>query len=104
VLTHAPRQTQARLIFDVRQKTMTPLDTAKISTMEEFAAFIDQVRADFSAHGDRWENPDLPRFLEALQAWLRDSDGYYKNQKIDISSVKPWRQIADAIAAARIYE
>ena len=83
---------------------MTPLDTAKVSTKEEFAAFLDQVLLDYSKHGASWENPDLPRFIEAIQAWLLDSDGYYRNQKIDISSVKPWRRIADAVAAARIYE
>ena len=83
---------------------MSPLDTAKISTKEEFAAFLGEVLADYTKDGANWENPDLPRFLEALQAWLRDSEGYYRNQKIDLPSVKPWRQIADAVAAARNYE
>ena len=83
---------------------MDTIDTTKVGTKEEFVAFLDQVLIDFSKNGESWENPDLARFLESLQGWLQDCDGYYQNQQINIATVNPWRQIADAMAAARIYE
>ena len=83
---------------------MNTIETTNVGTKEEFEGFLDKVLIDYSQNSESWENPDLPRFLEALQAWLQSCDGYYQNQQIDIASVNPWRQIADAVAAARIYE
>lgn len=83
---------------------MTPEDTASIASRDDLADFIDQMLKDYSTSGDQWENQDIPSFLEAFQAWLRDSDGYYNNQGIELSAVNPWRRVGDAIAAARIYE
>jgi hypothetical protein len=92
------------LTADVRQKAMSPLDTAKISSKEELAEFVGALMRDHAKYGSDWENPDLPRFLEALQAWLAVSDRYYANVKEDPGSISPYRRIADALAAARIYE
>ena len=83
---------------------MTPEDTAHIASRDDLADFIDLMMKDYATSGDQWENQDITNFLEAFQAWLQDSDGYYNNQKIDLSSVNPWRRIGDAFAAARIYE
>ena len=83
---------------------MTPEDTANIASRDDLADFIDRMLTDYSTSDDQWENQDIPSFLEAFQAWLQSSDGYYNNQKIDLSSVNPWRRIGDAFAAARIYE
>lgn len=83
---------------------MSPADTKDVRTKEDLAAFIALVTEDYAKNGSEWENPDLPRFLDALQAWLKVSDNYYRNMDIDIQLVTPWRRMADAIAAARIYE
>jgi hypothetical protein len=83
---------------------MTPEDTANIASRDDLADFIGRMLTDYSTSGDQWENQDIPSFLEAFQAWLQASDGYYNNQKIDLSTVNPWRRIGDAFAAARIYE
>ena len=83
---------------------MTPRDTENIKTEQDLAAFVGRILDDYSKNGKQWENSDLPTFLDALQAWLESSDGYYKNMKIDIETVSPWRRVADALAAARIYE
>ena len=66
---------------------MTPEDTANIASRDDLADFIDRMLTDYSTSGDQWENQDIPSFLEAFQAWLQSSDGYYNNQKIDLSSV-----------------
>ena len=83
---------------------MTPEDTAKIMTRADLIAFLDRLRLDYQENGNTWENSDLPSFIEAFQAWLGSSEHYYKNQHIDRASVTPWREVADAFAAARIYE
>lgn len=83
---------------------MSPLDTEKIKTREDLGAFIALIAKDYARNGEQWENTDLPNFLDALQAWLESSDNYYRNMEIDIHTVSPWRRLADALAAARIYE
>ena len=83
---------------------MTPEDTANIASKDDLIAFLDLVLADYSRNGTRWENQDIPTFIEAFQAWLGSSGNYYKNQKIDMASVTPWKEVGDAFAAARIYE
>ena len=83
---------------------MSPLDTSKISSKEELAEFVSLLMRDHAENGHEWENPDLPRYLEALQAWLEVSDRYYVNVKEDPASISPYRRIADALGAARIYE
>jgi hypothetical protein len=49
-----------------------------------------------------WENATLPAYLEALAAWLRDSDGFYANQGREVPD--GWHVMADALQAATIYE
>ena len=83
---------------------MTPADTAHIKTKDDLISFLDKVREDFSQSGHTWENLDIASFLEAFQSWLGSSEHYYKNQSIPLETVTPWKQIADAFAAARIYE
>lgn len=83
---------------------MTPDDTAHITSKADLIAFLDLVLADYSENGRAWENQDIPTFIEAFQAWLGSSGNYYKNQKIDMASVTPWKEIGDAFATARIYE
>ena len=83
---------------------MTTTDTAMIASKEDLADFITQMLADYSSSGEKWENQDIPSFLEAFQAWLLASDNFYKNQNLDHNDVNPWRRMGDALAAARIYE
>lgn len=83
---------------------MTPDDTKDIATREDLIAFLDIVRDDFEKNGQNWENHDIPTFIEAFQAWLGSSKNYYRNVGIDMATVSPWKEMADAFAAARIYE
>jgi hypothetical protein len=83
---------------------MTLDETACIVTREDLIAFLDTVRDDFEKNGQNWENQDIPTFIEAFQAWLGSSKNYYRNVGIDMATVSPWKEVADAFAAARIYE
>jgi hypothetical protein len=58
---------------------------------------IDALARDFEGHGDEWENSTIPTYLDAIRAWLADSD---------LSAVGPeaWSSLADALRAGRVYE
>jgi hypothetical protein len=47
----------------------------------------------------QWGRP-LGEYLEALQAWLEDSPGYYANRGMSMP-LEPWALLADAIVAAK---
>ncbi len=83
---------------------MTANESSKVSSKEELAAYLDVILRDHAQNGKKWENRDFPSFIEALQRWLEDSDGYYENRKEDAATISPWRRVADDIAAARIYK
>jgi len=65
------------------------------------------LREDLIKNEDGWENPTLDRFLEAMEAYTLDIDGYYKNMHIDINvdaGNPPWQVFADILRGARVYE
>lgn len=83
---------------------MDPQFTKKIQTRQELTLFIEMLCRDFRENRKEWENDDLHSFLEALGAWLDRSEDWYRIHGADPDSVSPWRRVADALAAARIYE
>jgi len=42
--------------------------------------------------------------LEALAGWIDDSDGYYVNQGKPVPTAPSWKNVAEMLIAARIYE
>jgi hypothetical protein len=82
-----------------------PDETAKISSREDFLAFVGTLRDDLHNNASHWENPTLATFLEALEGWGRDCPGYYRNVDTPLNPDEPqWRVFADMLAAARTYE
>jgi hypothetical protein len=75
-----------------------------VRTPEEFVRFLGELSADFEAHRDTWSNADLGAFLEGMRGWLEDMDGYYANIGENPKDLPPWRILADALMAARVYE
>jgi hypothetical protein len=76
----------------------------EIRTREDLAAFVRDLHHDFLRQGDEWENPTLDRFLEALAAWIADSDGRYRNFGKELPPHGDWTFFARALAAAVVYE
>ena len=78
---------------------------SKVSTREELAEFVQHLAsvAD-SPEADEWENVTLPRFLDALSAWLRGMNGYFQNQGLEVLERPTWKLIGDMLTAATIYE
>ena len=75
-----------------------------VKTREQLISSISFLRENLLKNPESWENKDLDSFLEALEGWLTDSPGYYKNNGDEISNQDPWSIVATALAAAAIYE
>ncbi len=71
----------------------------RVNSKETFLEFVAALRADWELRGraPEWENPDLGRFLEAMQAWADDMGER-------VPSSPSWRTFADMLYAAKIYE
>jgi hypothetical protein len=76
-----------------------------INTRQDLAEFIQALLEDLKANQEEWENPQLERYLEALAAWTKDMDGYFRNVQGHPAPEQPtWRLIGRMLIAARIYE
>lgn len=58
---------------------------------------LDQLLDDLERNPDGWENPTLPRYLDAMKAWLEAS---HRKEPREPS----WDLIVDMLTAAKIYE
>jgi len=47
-----------------------------IQTREDFILFLKEFQDNLSKHPDEWENDNLPRFLEAMETYAKDIDGF----------------------------
>jgi len=72
-----------------------------IKTHEDLAVFIEELLQDLRENSDSWENPDLPKFLEALAAWTNDMSG---NSRRRLPTAPEWKTFAEMLVAAKIYE
>jgi hypothetical protein len=79
-------------------------DLPPITSPQAFVDFVTLLRADFRENGTQWENRNLSDYLEAMQAWTADMDGYYINTGQPIPDNVPWHIFADILRAARMYK
>lgn len=79
-------------------------DLLPIMSPQAFVDFLTLLRADFHENGTQWKNRNLSDYLEAMQAWTADMEGYYMNTGQPIPDNVPWHILADILRAARIYE
>lgn len=70
---------------------------------EDLAEFVNQLHAELLGAAE-WENDDLPRFLAALSAWIKDSPGAFRNKGEPVPEHGSWSFFAHALRAATIYE
>ena len=78
---------------------------AKVETREDFVVFVHRLLKDLQERPDQWENANLLDYLEALAAWVQNMmDVYYHNQGEPVPKHLTWRNLADILLAARIYE
>lgn len=58
---------------------------------------LDRLQNDLENNAEEWENPTLARYLEAMRAWLADSQGKAPREP-------SWALISDMLDAASGYE
>ena len=76
----------------------------KINSKETLCDFVALLRHDLESDGESWENPTLDRFLEAMEAWVREMDGIYTNTGRQPIEIPTWKTFAEILYAAKIYE
>ena len=81
---------------------MNTLNTIEVFDRQSFIQFLDLLQRDLINNKDEWENDSLPRFLEALQAYATDIQGYYDNtnQNVD-ANIASWKFFADIFRGAK---
>jgi hypothetical protein len=74
-----------------------------VNSKEELISLLFELLDDNDAI--EWDNDTVYSYLQAMAAWLRDCDSYYKNQRIQLDTESPsWRLIGDMLQAASVYE
>lgn len=74
-------------------------------TRTEFIEFLKEFRKDLEENKSNWENRSLENFLEAMEAYTEDVQGYYDNMKMDIDADKPtWENFKTILQGASVYE
>jgi hypothetical protein len=72
-----------------------------INSKDDFLALIRKLT---SGRASKSENTDIVSYLEALEAWLNDSDGFYANVGMEMDTSKAsWQLFGDALQAAKVY-
>ena len=72
-----------------------------IETKEDFIDFLKELQDDYHANLDGWENPDLPRYLEAMEAFLTSST---EQSLVKVDFTPSWKLFAQIMLTASIYE
>lgn len=75
-----------------------------LNSKEEFVQFMSSLINDLKDNSGKWENKSLSNYLEAMQSWVQDMEGYYLNNNLPIPKDINWNVFADILMAARIYE
>jgi hypothetical protein len=73
----------------------------QVKNKEDFVNFLQALIDDFINNKERWENPELGRYLEAMERFL-DSSTDKSINKIDFTP--SWNLFATIMFTASIYE
>ncbi|WP_336704350.1 DUF7660 family protein [Chryseobacterium indologenes] len=71
---------------------------------EDFINFINFLLNDLKNNSEHWENKTLENYLEAIQSWTEDMEGYYINQNLSLPSNVNWKVFCEILLAAKMYE
>lgn len=75
-----------------------------IGTKDDLVAFIKALRANLLSNPQEWENATLDQYLAALAGWLEDSAGYYNRTGQSVPAIPSWKNVAEMLIAAKVYE
>ncbi|MEH7225003.1 hypothetical protein V7112_14435 [Bacillus sp. JJ1566] len=75
-----------------------------IKSREDLIKFINHLRMDLQNNRAEWENITLEDYLEAMEAWVNDMNGYYLNLNQPMPKQPSWKIIATILYASSAYE
>lgn len=75
-----------------------------VRSKNDLVRFIETLVNEYRANPNEWENNSLESYLDALASWLADSDAYYLNKGLAIPTNPSWKNFADMLIAASMYE
>ena len=74
-------------------------------TRAEFIKFLKDFREDLNENKSKWKNSNLEDFLEAMESYTEDIQGFYDNMKMDIDADEPtWENFKAILKGASCYE
>lgn len=76
----------------------------KINSREDFLVFMRLLKKDFKNNPSEWENNTLELYLEGIESWIEDMDGYYINANLLKPENIDWQFLANVFMSAKIYE
>ena len=77
----------------------------EVTDRKSFVEFCNSLRTEFNADNGSWENNTLSTFLETLESYANDIQGYYNNNHPGMNADIPtWRTFATILRGASICE
>jgi hypothetical protein len=80
------------------------VDPTSVTTRQEAINLVLAMHHDLEAHPSEWENPTLPRFLEALAAAMEGIEHAYTNEGKALPEQPSWQLLAGLLVMASGYE
>ena len=75
-----------------------------VKNRQDLIKFINHLRSDLQANKAEWENITLEDYLEAMEAWVNDMEGFYLNTNQPVPKHPSWKNFADILYASSMYE
>lgn len=75
-----------------------------VKTKEDFINFLGKLATDKKNNPVEWENKTIENYLESIQSWIEDMDGYYENNNIEVPKNIDWNFFATVFYVGKIYE
>lgn len=72
-----------------------------IKTKENLADFISYLR---QSHPERLSGTTIDCYLEAMEGFIRNLDTYYRNNSKDVPTQPRWKDFADILYSATLYD
>ncbi|KIV54078.1 hypothetical protein AM501_07720 [Aneurinibacillus migulanus] len=78
--------------------------TEQVTTKNQFLEFLNLLNKDFKLNVDEWENKSIDNYLEAIESWIEEMEGYYKNNNLPVPNNIDWNFLATIFYVGKIYE
>lgn len=90
------------LLFKQESNMNTQIN--EIKNKHDFLNFLSLYIKDYNNNKESWTNRNIETFLEAMESWVEDMEGYYENMNLPVPENVSWKIFADILYAAKVYE